>query len=301
MHKHFRFLATLALLGALPLVAEAQRDGDRVDTTLTISRGGLVQLDAVSGQFRVVGSSRSDVRIQASIERGRLELSTSSSRIGLRTRSVGGRQTGARFEVEVPVGTRVAIGTVSGTIVVVGTMGEVTAKSTSGSTEVRGARDRLEIGSVSGEVDVRDATGRMSVESVSGTIHIEDVEGDLRAEAVSGDVNVRRARLTELRANAMSGSVRYEGTIAPSGSYRLNSHSGSITMTIPAGTNALLDLETFSGRINTDFPLTLQPGETGGRRGRRMEFTLGQGGARITAGAFSGSINIRRGSAGNRD
>jgi hypothetical protein len=33
-----------------------------------------------------------------------------------------------------------------------------------------------------------------------------------------------------------------------------------------------------------------------------MEFTLGDGGARVTAGAFSGSITIRRGSAaGDRE
>ena len=76
-----------------------------------------------------------------------------------------------------------------------------------------------------------------------------------------------------------------------------NSETSEITLnqepTWPVG--ALLELETFSGRINSDFPLTLQPGETGGRRGRRMEFTIGNGGARVTAQAFSGNINIRRG------
>ena len=60
-----------------------------------------------------------------------------------------------------------------------------------------------------------------------------------------------------------------------------------------AGAN--LELETFRGSIASDFPLTLQPGQsTGGRRDRRLDFTIGNGGARISAESFSGDITIRR-------
>lgn len=301
MRHSLRFLGALVLLGAIPALASAQRDGDRVDTTLALTSGGLVQLDGISGDIRVVGSDRSDVTIDASIERGRFELSVSDSRIALRSRSVGGRQEGGRYSVTVPRGTRLSISTVAGRIEVRATMGEVAIRSTSGSVEVSGARGRLEVASVSGDVDASDATGRVSLETVSGTITADQVSGDLSAEAVSGSIALRRMTLQELHAKAMSGSIRFEGGIAPSGSYRLNAHSGTITMTLPANTGAALELETFSGRINTDFPLTLQPGETGIRRGRRMEFTLGNGGARISASAFSGSINIRRGATTNRN
>ncbi len=300
MRRNSRLLRAALLLAALPTLAAAQGDGDRVDTTLVLDRGGLVQLDGVAGEVRVTGSDRRDVKIDATIERGRFELTTSSGRIALRTRSASGRQTGARMDVAVPVGTRLRIGTVSGTVTVRGSMGEVIVRSTSGSVEVTGARERLEVNSVSGEIEVNDATGRIALESVSGGITAEDVEGDLTAEAVSGDVDIRRARLRELGAKVLSGSIRYDGSLAANGTYRLNAHSGSVTMVLPANSSAALSLETFSGRINSEFPLTLQPGETGPRRGRRMEFTLGQGGAQITAGAFSGSIYIRRGAATTR-
>lgn len=300
MRTTSRFLRAALLLGALPALAAAQRDGDRVDTTLVIDRGGVVQLDGIAGEIHVTGAERRDVKIDATIERGRFELSASSGRIGLRTRSVGGRQTGARMTITVPTGTRVRIGTVSGEVTVRGTMGEVVVKSTSGDVEVTAARERAEISSVSGKIELSDASGRIALESVSGGITVEDVEGDLTAEAVSGDVNIRRARLSELGAKVMSGSIHYDGSISAAGTYRLNTHSGSVTMVLPANSSAQLSLETFSGRINSEFPLTLQPGETGARRGRRMEFTLGQGGARITAGAFSGSIYIRRGATTTR-
>lgn len=294
-------LRALLFVGAFPLAATAQRDGDRVDTTVVLDRGGIVQLGAVSGEIRVVGTDRRDVRIVAEIERGRFETSFTSGRVGISTRSVDGRQGAARYDVIVPIGTRVMATTVSGRIEVTATAGEVSARSVSGSVEVRGARERLEATSVSGDIDVRDVTGRLRAETVSGDLDVEEAQGDLTAETVSGAISIRRSGLESLRVTAVSGSIGYEGTLTRTGSYRLNTHSGSALLAVPAASGAILELETFSGRISSDFPLTMQPGETG-RRGRRMEFTIGDGGARVTIGSFSGNITIRRaGAAGDRE
>lgn len=289
------FRATV-LAGALPILAAAQDLGDRIDTTLVLDRGGVVELGAVSGEIRVIGSDRRDVRISASIERGRLELTATSARIALRTRSVNNRQSGARFDVAVPVGTRVQASTVSGRIEVRATQGEVIARSTSGSVEVREAKERVEVETVSGEIDLQRVSGRVSAEGVSARIYADDVTGELTAETVSGEISVRRGKLSALSAEAVSGSISYDGLLEANGRYRMNTHSGTVTLSMPANVGARLELETFSGRISSDFPLTMQPGETGGRRGRRMEFTLGDGSARIIAGSFSGNINIRRAS-----
>lgn len=297
MIEHRHCIRALVVAAALPLGAAAQgMNGDRIDTTLTIDRGALVQLGTVSGEIRVVGSDRRDVRISASIERGRFEVSVSSGRIALQTRSVAGRQSAAYVEVQVPIGTRVTATTVSGLIEVRGTQGEIIARTTSGRLDIRGGRERVELETISGTLDIRDIQGRMSVEATSATIDVDGAIGDLSVETVSGSIRVRRSELTGLRAATTSGTISYEGSLAGNGSYRLNTHSGSITMTLPANVGAALELETFSGRIVSDFPLTLQPGQTTGR-GKRMEFTLGNGGARVTAEAFSGNINIRRGSA----
>lgn len=290
-------LRALLLSCGLPLALAAQGNtGDRIDTTLTIDRGGLVQLGTVSGEIRVTGSDRRDVKIVATLDRGRFELSASASRIALQSRSVNGRQSSAYVEVQVPVGTRVTASTVSGLVEVRATEGEIVARSVSGRVDVRNGRERVDVETVSGTLDVRDIQGRMSIEGVSADIDVEGASGDLTAESVSGSIRVRRSQLTGLRAETVSGTVSYDGSLSSNGTYRINTHSGSVTMTLPANVGATLELETFSGRIVSDFPLTLQPGQSTGR-GKRMEFTLGNGGARVTAGAFSGNINIRRGSA----
>lgn len=296
-----RTLRAIVFIGALPLVASAQDRGTRVDTTLMLSRGGQVDLGNVSGEIRVIGSDRRDVRIVASMERGRFELTTSAMRIALRTKSEYNRQSSAIIEVQVPAGTRVTASSVSGVIDVRGTQAEVVAKTVSGRVEVRGARDRVDAEAVSGDVDLRDVQGRINVEGVSANISIAGAQGEVNSETVSGDTRILRSRLSGLRAESVSGGISYEGNLDASGSYRMNTHSGSVGLTLPANVSATLELETFSGRINSEFPLTMQPGQTSGR-GRRMQFTLGGGGARVTAGAFSGNITIRRGAAaGDRE
>lgn len=302
MTHRIQLLRALLLSAALPLVLAAQRDGDRVDTTLTITRGGSVSLGAVSGEIRVTGAQRNDVRIVAEIERGYFERDFSSSSISLSTRSDGNRQGRARIQVTVPVGTRVSATMVSGDIEVTATDGEVMARSTSGDIIVRNASGRLEVATVSGDISIRGVNGRMAVNGVSAEVVVAEAEGELSVETVSGTIAVRQSRLTDLEATAVSGDVSYEGSLVRNGRYRLNTHSGEVLLRLPSDVGAELTLETFNGSIESDFPLTMQPGETGSwRRGRRMEFTLGDGGARVSAGAFSGNITIRRTSAGNRE
>lgn len=297
MTQHRSLLRALILTGALPFALAAQGSaGDRIDTTLAIERGGLVQLGVISGEIRVSGSSRQDVKLVATIERGRFDFSATRGRIALQSRSLRSEQSSAYVEVQVPVGTRVTATTVSGLVELRATLGEIVARSVSGRVNVQGGRERVDIQTVSGSLDVGDIQGQMSIEAVSASIDIEGAVGDLTAETVSGSIRLRRSRLSGLRAETVSGTISYEGSLASTGTYRMNTHSGSVTLTLPADVGATLELETFSGRIASDFPLTLQPGQATGR-GKRMEFTLGNGGARVTAGAFSGNINIRRGSA----
>ena len=93
----------------------------------------------------------------------------------------------------------------------------------------------------------------------------------------------------------MSGDVTYDGTIDPSGRYQFRSHSGDVRLRIPSNVGARLSVETFSGTIDSAFPITLQPGDRSAGRPRRFDFTLGGGGASISLETFSSDITIERG------
>lgn len=302
---HLTMLAAAGAVIAVPSTACAQRDRGptRVDSTFAFDKGGWIDVGIVSGEITVTGWSRSEAKVYASTERGWIDVQFSSHRITLRTRSDRGRSGDTRIEIMVPVGTHVQASSVSGNVHITGTGSEVDAGSVSGSVEVVDAADRIDAHTVSGKVHAAKLRGRVRLGTTSNSIEAEDIVGDVSAGSVSGRITLTGVTSSHVSAETVSGTVTYEGNIDPAGSYDLSTHSGSVHMTIPDGSSADLELQTFSGRISSAFPITLQPGEitSASRSGRKMEFTIGKGGARVTASTFSGNITIDKSGHTNRE
>jgi DUF4097 and DUF4098 domain-containing protein YvlB len=298
-------LVSVALLMALPLQAKGQTYLERaqIDTTVRLDRGGSVDLSLISGRIRVTGWDRSDVKVSATIDRGTLRFSATSARVSLtvddndddgrnrRHHNVGD----ARYEVSVPRGTRLILEAVSGDVTASGSQGEIEASSVSGDVDVtNGVRD-VTAESVSGSVHAAQINGDLNAQSVSGDVRVETVSGAVEASTVSGNIRLVGVQSKDVRSETVSGNIGYSGSIDAGGRYDFESHSGTVRLNIPRGSGATFNVETFSGDIQADFPVTVQSG-TRGRRNGRMEFTIGDGKARVTAQTFSGSIVINSGS-----
>ena len=74
------------------------------------------------------------------------------------------------------------------------------------------------------------------------------------------------------------------------GRYSLSSHNGDITLALPPTANASVAVSTFNGEFESDFPVTV----SGGRKGKRFNFTLGNGGTPIELESFQGTIRLVR-------
>ena len=297
--------AALALTMLAPRSASAQRDPrdrdrewqeaqSRIDTTFAFSRTGVVDLTQSSGDIIVTSWDRAEARVRAYAERGQVRSGLSSSRLTLDVDAVRGRVGDSRFEVTVPVGVRVVARSRSGDVSVRGTKGAVQAESTSGDVEVTDATDRVVIESVSGDVRASELNGEVRAQSVSGTIEVRGVSGVISAETTSGDVSLLGVTSRSVTATTVSGEVEYEGGIDPNGRYEFHAHSGNVRLEIPESSSAHFSVETFSGSLDTEFTLTMQPGQRTTSRPRRYEFTLGSGTARVTAESFSGDIVLVR-------
>ncbi len=276
---------------------ESRRSGEfrsRLDTTVALERGGTVELGLVSGEIIVIGGASNTVRIRATSEEGRLRFDASPSRVALSVEAVNGELGDARYEVSVPAGTRLVANAVSGDITVRDTRGSVETQSVSGDVSVSNATDRVTASSVSGSVDVRSVTGSVRGQSVSGDFTLTDATGDVEAGTVSGDITITRTRSRLVRATTTSGDIAYDGNADPDGRYELRSHSGDVHVSLPPSADATFTVETFSGGIDTNFPITLQPGRVG-MRPRHVTFKVGSGAARVSLESFSGDIIIRRG------
>ncbi|HEY9480033.1 MAG TPA: DUF4097 family beta strand repeat-containing protein, partial [Gemmatimonadaceae bacterium] len=159
---------------------------------------------------------------------------------------------------------------------------------------------RVTVESVSGDASAQHVGAGARASTVSGELTLSDVTGDVDASTVSGDIILDGVKSNFVRTNSTSGDVHFSGTLDPKGRYEFNSHSGDIQIAVPGG-GATLDVQTFSGDVDSDFPMTLLPGARSGERGKGMRFTIGGGGARISAQTFSGDITIQRASGASRE
>ena len=119
-------------------------------------------------------------------------------------------------------------------------------------------------------------------------------------ETVSGQIRISNARSKSVRAESVSGRVSYGGSFDPAGSYDFTSHSGSVTLSLPADAGATVRLETFSGNVDSDFPVTFGANLSRPSHDSKFEFTIGNGRSRIVAETFSGNIRIQRGTSRNQ-
>lgn len=280
---------------------DRDRDVDytsRIDTVLSLSRNGAVEIVLHSGEIIVTGSSGNTVKVRGTSERGQLRIDATPSHIEIGARTDHGRLGDTHLEVSVPEGTRLTVSGNSTDVSVRGVKGEVEVATTNGNLVIDNAASRVDFESVSGDVQISRVQGDLRGEAMSGEIDVTDVAGDVDLETVSGDVTLRNVRSKYVRAESVNGDIEFEGQTEAAGRYDFASHSGDVRLVLPAALGAMISVETFSGTIDSDFPITLKPGQ---RHGKQFEFQVGDGGARIDATSFSGGIYIQRGTGRDRE
>ncbi|MGE5099705.1 MAG: DUF4097 family beta strand repeat-containing protein [Deltaproteobacteria bacterium] len=294
--------AALALYAiASPRAAHAQRDRVRfgsdyrssIDTTFAFDKNGSINVTAGSGDVTITGWSRDQIHVHAVSENSNIRLDASTTRMTLELAS-GSRGSDTHFEVSVPYGVHVMVRAASGDISVRGTRGEVEAHAQSGDIDVEDAANRLDVKTLSGSIEAHGVAGDVDIGSTSGDVKITDLRGNVEVGTVSGEIELRGLTSKLVRAKTTSGDVTFDGLIDPAGRYDLATHSGDVRLHVQRDASAQLTVATWSGGLNSEFPITLKPGEhtIGSSNAKQIIFNIGGGAARISAETFSGDITI---------
>jgi Toastrack DUF4097 len=267
--------------------------GGRLDTTVTLSPGGLVALTTRRGDVRVVTGTGNAVIIHANAQWGRIRFDASSRRVALDASDLRGD---VRFDVAVPAGVRVSVESQTGDVTVRGTGSDVSVHTRTGDVTVEDASGHVDLNTLAGDITGSDLRDDIRAANVSGEIKLTGLTGNVSATSVSGNVVLSRVTSQSVTGRSTSGDIAFDGAIAADGRYELASHAGDITLTIPADASAQLTVSTWSGSIDSAFPITLEPGDhaIGIGTSKRFTFTIGGGAARISAESFSGDVIIRR-------
>lgn len=259
----------------------------QADTTIAVRQGTRLDVENVPGEVVVRAWDRDAVRITA--DRPGLDIRTSGSVLWLRSeRHRGTRSLDVRIEVPAWMAVRITGPFTDATVQ--GTAADITIETVRGEILVRGGSGRLQLNSVQGGIHVEDARGRVEAVAANDDIIVRNVTGDIAVENVNGDIQLEGIDSRSVTAGTVNGDVSYSGTIREDGRYRLASHNGDISITIPANVGATIGVATFSGEFQSDFPVQLDRAAPG----RRFNFVIGSGRARIDLGSFNGEIRLRR-------
>ncbi len=131
---------------------------------------------------------------------------------------------------------------------------------------------RLSLNTVNGGVSLRDVSGAIDLKTVNGGVRIDRAAGHVTGRTQNGGID-----------------VRLEGSEWQGDGLDVQTSNGGVKLEIPEGYNAQLETGTVNGGMDLDFPVTVQ-----GRVNKRINVTLGRGGAPIRAVTTNGGIRVRR-------
>lgn len=261
------------------------------DTTVAVRAGSRLNLDNFDGAVTITTWARNALRVQASHDGDtRVDIDVRGSTVGLRGRSRYGPPE-VEYRLTVPADMNLEISTHSGDVSIQGTRGEVQVQTVEGRITVSGGTGRVSLSSVEGEVRLTGASGRINISAVDGSVTVRGAKGDLQVSAVDGAVLLDDIDAASVEASTVDGQIEFTGIFRDSGRYRLSSHDGDVTVTVPS-IDAAVSVATYEGDFESDFPVTI----TGTRSRKRLDFTLGRGSARLELESFDGSVRLRKSS-----
>ncbi|MEE8133984.1 MAG: DUF4097 family beta strand repeat-containing protein [Gemmatimonadales bacterium] len=280
------------MLDVFAVVAVMTVTAQETDTTFAVAENARLDLTVMRGDLVIRTWERNEIRIIADHSRSaRLAVSGSRSSVRVRVRDGAGGMSNVDLELTIPRSTSLQI---NGTFLesdIRGVEGEVSVQSVQGDIYVSGGRGRISLHSVQGDIESHGASGRIDLNSSNGDVVIANADGEITIQTLNGEIEMDGIRSSSVDATTVNGEVDYRGTIENNGRYSFTTHNGDITLIISPDVSATFTVTTFSGEFETDFAITLT--ETSST-GKRLEFTLGGGSARIALSSFGGTIQLER-------
>ena len=240
----------------------------RVNYELWVPEGATLRVIASSGDIQIEGQ-RSDVRVNASS--GNIELAD--------------------------IWGAIDAGTSSGSIRAQDSKGDIIARSSSGDIRILGVEategelNDIRVHATSGSIVLKDIESNIDAETSSGGISIDNSQGNISASCSSGDIKIVEAQGTVESLRTSSGKiyVELEEVDEDASQMSLQSSSGDISLFLPADIDAEVDIRTTSGRISTDFRITVE----GTSEKNELQGIVGAGGILIRLSATSGDVSLR--------
>lgn len=282
-----------ALVGAaavvFPSLAEAQ---EAVAVGRSIASDASVKIWNGGGDLRVKGWDADSLAVSgvvAEVAGGRffLRAEGEAAKLGVEGDQAEVR---GRLDVRVPRGATVWIRTTSADVEVRGLTGRMDIHTVAGGVDVRSRPETFYAESMSGDVKLDLQGGIVRARSGTGGIRFAGTAEDLTLDTVDGRLEVSAPGLRRGRFTTVGGQIAFTGAVHRAGALAFETHSGDVTLELPAGLAADFRLSSFEGAIEAGYARAAETGDGQGRRS--VEFETGDGGSEVEVRSFSGSVTV---------
>ncbi len=157
--------------------------------------------------------------------------------------------------------------------------GEARLRTGSGNVEVERASGGVDAKTGAGQVTIRAAGADVRVTTGAGSAHLGEIAGAARLTTGHGDIEIEHAGGGAVEAFTAAGNI--EVMRADRGLVRAKTVSGRVSVGVPAGVAALLDISTMSGRVRSDLAASGPPGD-------------GEPHVELVLSTVSGNVNVAR-------
>jgi DUF4097 and DUF4098 domain-containing protein YvlB len=264
----------------------------RTEQTVTVSRGARLAIDNHAGEVVIRTWDKDAVRVQARhTSRARINVRSTASGVSVSASGTRGPES-IEYELMIPGWMPAKVDGTYNYVMIEGAESEVSAETVRGDIVIKGGTGFVVAKSIEGEVIVDGARGRVTASSVNQGIRITGASGDIIAETTNGSISMTRMEAKSVDAGTVNGDIVYDGSVADDGRYSFATHNGDVTVGVPDTSSASFSIRTYNGSIRSSLP-TKGPGEPYGR-GKRVTYTLGNGGAQVEIESFKGTVRLRR-------
>jgi len=286
---------------------------EKFEKTVSLARDGEVNLTNISGHIEVNTWDKGEVKIDAvkisrasTVDKAKenaakveILVEKEGNTLKIKTEYPENRKEWRRdsvnvsvtYNLTIPAKAATKISSVSGDVDLENIGGAAKVEAVSGNVTMNNASKGVDLEVVSGSIHARNVTGDAYLNAISGIINVEGIRGSIKASVVSGTIElIDVSEADEVNANAVSGTIVYEGKISRDGRYTLNTHSGRVEMTIPSDSAFDFEATTFSGRIQSDFEIRV----SGTISRRKISGVVNNGGAVVKLTTFSGNVYLKK-------
>ena len=247
-----KFFAGFAIVALSACVAHAFDETERVSRTVAFAPGGEVRVMTFSGRVAITGSDANEVTVEAVRHGSRDRL----DRIKLDIQTSGSLVTidaNHRDSSWFPFRHDTVVDT---------------------DLDIKVPRHTdLRVNTFSAPVTIEHVQGSHDVHGFSSRVRLTDVSGPVQAKTFSGSVEIRVSEWQDRQ------------------SIDVNTFSGGVELEVPPEARGHVTFNSFSGRLDSELPLTLR---SASRRSVSGELGSGDAGLSMRFRTFSGNVRILR-------